>query len=413
MVADTEYYDLLEVSHDADQDTIKKSYKKLAMKWHPDKHSDENKSNAEEMFKKITTAYEILSNPEKRNLYDQLGKNASNMGGMDPNFAQHMQDELSNLFGNMGGGFNPFGNRNQQKEFNIPDVAMKIEVTLADVFNGAEVELSVKRFDLKNTSVNKSSIKCSDCGGKGFKMFMRQIGPGMMQQSQDKCNKCLEFSGCNKENITVHTVKLKCNLPKGIKEGQRIVIENEGNQLTKDSGSKNKRTDVVLVVSENRELVIDNFKYTRGVENSHYNMSLEMQIDIHEAICGGVKEITFIDGRKLNIHIPEKIVLGQKNGVIVVPDLGLPIYNKHDSFGDLYIIPTIKDFTVDKQMKSNIYRIFTGNDYNKNHDNAIQGFTFGDYKSKKSKKNNAYDEDDDDDDHHGRGGPQVTQCAQS
>lgn len=416
MVKETEYYDLLGVSSDASVDTIKKAYKKMAVKYHPDKNIT-NKDEAEQMFKKVTEAYETLSNEEKREMYDRFGKSSDG-------FTQtRMPDDIFNMFGM--GDFNPFGSAGRggrkEKEFKVPDVVMELNVSMDDIYSGNEVEIEVKRFNLKNNLVSRNSLKCTNCNGTGTKVVVNQIGPGMMQQSQGRCDKCTDYPGCNRDNINFETVKVKYNIPKGIREGQNFVIENEGNELTKDESDKTSknRTNVVVVVSENREFTVDGFKYTRGVRESPFNLSLEMNIDIHEAICGAIKTITFIDGKKLKIKLPEKIVLGGENSIVVIPNQGLPFHKKDWKSGDLYILPTINDFKLDNDLKSTVYKLFGNVKYkDPSDDEILKGVSLQKYNPKSA---NDSDESDNEEDHpfnghrggHPGQGGQGVQCAQS
>jgi len=186
MVKETEFYDLLGISPDADESAIKKGYRKMAIKYHPDKNPGDK--NAEEMFKKVGEAYETLSDPEKRKIYDRFGKEGlTNQGGMG---AHSAADIFSQFFGGMG--FGGFGNSGPRRGDNISSA---LQVSLEDLYNGKKQKMAVTRnvicSSCKGTGA-KNGIKpkkCSECDGRGIKVVIRQMGM-MIQQSQQECPVC-------------------------------------------------------------------------------------------------------------------------------------------------------------------------------------------------------------------------------
>lgn len=170
-------YDVLGVPKEATEAEIKKAFRKLTLIHHPDKGGDETK------FKEINAAYEVLSNAEKRQLYDKYGlegvKNGGGgMGGMD---------DIFNIFG-MGG---HRGGRKERKK--VRPTEREIQVTLEDIYNGKTVKLDNDRTILCpdcNGKGGEDVQTCKDCGGRGAVMKTVQIGPGMYQQSQAACSKC-------------------------------------------------------------------------------------------------------------------------------------------------------------------------------------------------------------------------------
>ena len=149
MVVDTKLYDLLGVKPDCNERELKKAFMLKARELHPDKNRDD--PNATEKFQQVNEAYEILKDPQKRQIYDQAGvdglrEGAGGMGGMD--------DILSHLFG-MGGGF-PGHSYRQQRRARTQDIVHKVNVSLEDLYNGKEVTLRINR-----------EVLCPDCGGNG------------------------------------------------------------------------------------------------------------------------------------------------------------------------------------------------------------------------------------------------------
>lgn len=369
---DTEFYDLLELKPDASPDDIKRNYKKLAMKYHPDKNKNkENVTEMETKFKKINEAYETLNDPEKKQLYDQFGKQALNGN-------QEMPD-INNIFGQMFGG-NPFGgpsfgnpfNQNQNK-FSMPSVEKKINLKLVDIFKEKTIKIQITRYNLKSNT-KLQDIKCSECKGEGYKTVIMQMGP-MIQQSRGPCDRC-KSKGINLNYFTEESVDLDITINPGVVTGQKITIRNQGNQIPE----QDKRGDVILICNVENEGVINGFKYTRTINNNPSDIKLDLEIHIGEAICGSVKKITLLDGREVNIQIPENSHIKDKQNninIIVVPNYGVPIYDKPD-YGDLFIFLSFLPVTnIDK---TKLFELFGLEEY-KDQDNFIKTIKLENYKN--------------------------------
>eukprot|EP01116_Phalansterium_solitarium_P020545 TRINITY_DN6103_c0_g1_i1.p1 TRINITY_DN6103_c0_g1~~TRINITY_DN6103_c0_g1_i1.p1 ORF type:complete len:284 (+),score=30.40 TRINITY_DN6103_c0_g1_i1:113-964(+) len=190
MPKETEFYERLEITPDADQDTIKKSYRKMAIKYHPDKNP--NNPAAAEKFKEVSEAYEVLSDPEKKEVYDKYGKEGLKEGG-------GMRD-AADIFAQFFGGGSPFssffggGGRGGPKKGD--DIVHELAVTLEDLYKGKTTKLSVTRNKIcpkcegSGTKVGGVSASCKTCNGSGRRMVIRQLGPGMIQQMQTVCDDC-------------------------------------------------------------------------------------------------------------------------------------------------------------------------------------------------------------------------------
>jgi len=161
-------YEVLGVDKDATMDQIKKAYRKLAIKQHPDKGGDPEK------FKDIQVAYDILFDKEKRDVYDRAGMEGLKGGGGG---VQGM-DDLFSMFSGMQG-------RGQPQKKRVKPIARQIEVTLADIYNGKTVELALERQRICGECDGKGGIDdtavqtCTGCKGRGMRTIMRQMGPGM------------------------------------------------------------------------------------------------------------------------------------------------------------------------------------------------------------------------------------------
>lgn len=169
---DTEkLYEVLGVDKSADEKEIKKAYRKMAVKHHPDKGGDEH------FFKEVNAAYEILSDPKKRELYDKYGlEGVENEGGPS---AAGGEDLFSMFFGGGGRGGRRSGPRKG------PSIQHPIKVSLEDLYNGKTVKLAINR-----KVIVGESKECNTCGGQGAVMEVRQIGPGMVTQMQRPCSAC-------------------------------------------------------------------------------------------------------------------------------------------------------------------------------------------------------------------------------
>ncbi|VVU95158.1 DnaJ C terminal domain [seawater metagenome] len=310
MVKDTKLYDVLEVKPDASNNEIKKAYRKLAMKWHPDK----NKApDAEETFKKISEAYAILSDETKRQTYDNFGMDG--VKGDNMNFDP--SDLFEQLFGGMGGGGFPFANmfggggRSRQNR-GAEDIMIKKEVTLEEIYNGKEIEVTysqISQCKYSNGTGSKSgkSTQCNVCQGRGIQVMMHQIAPGMMQQIQRPCEKCngtgiyVEESDrchhCRGKGLMSKEKTITIPLKNGISNGQKIEIEGKGNE----SRDSKQRSNVVIVIVQK-----DHPTFKRHGNDLH----LKMELRLFQALCGFSKSVEFLDGKKLIISNDDVIEEG-------------------------------------------------------------------------------------------------------
>lgn len=237
---DLEYYEILEITRDADSGEIKKAYRKQALKYHPDRN--EGNKEAEERFKLVNEAYQVLSDPQKKATYDKYGKSGLDSQGFshfsDMNYEDIMGD-LGSIFESVfGGGFNSRGGRGSRRERKYP---LDLEATVDLAFNEAifgcnkEVKFTYKKpCDDCNGSGSSDGKKatCPDCGGKG-QMFFRQ---GFMTYSQT-CSTCKgsgssiknPCSTCKGTGYNEAKDSVKIDIPEGIDNGNRIRVTGRGN----------------------------------------------------------------------------------------------------------------------------------------------------------------------------------------
>jgi len=394
--ADTqEYYDILGVAKDATPAQIKKAYRKLAIKNHPDKGGDPEK------FKKISVAYDTLSDPEKKELYDKYGKEGVEQGGGG---ARNADDIFSMFFGGGGG-----GGRRERGPRKGKDVVHPLKVSLDDIYNGKVVKISVNRQRMKYPKGmdSASAIRtCDACDGRGFVVQIRRMGP-MIQQVQQPCTKC---GGTGK--IVAKGVKqvkerkiLEVPIDKGVKNGKKIKFDGES-----DEHPGLMPGDVIFVVQEKAHPI---FK-RKGAD-----MLMQKEINICEALCGTKFLVKQLDGRELLISTePGKVI--KPGEIMCIDDEGLPYEGNPYTKGKLFIHFEVK-FPVNGSLTPQQMQVLESvlpprpAQPEDDPDDELELCTlqevdksmFG--KSGASSGRNAYDDDDDDD---MEGGGQRVQCAQ-
>ncbi|KAK7277105.1 hypothetical protein RIF29_18255 [Crotalaria pallida] len=323
----TKYYDVLGVSKNAGEDEIKKAYRKAAMKNHPDKGGDPEK------FKELGQAYEVLSDPEKRELYDQYGEDALKEG-MGGGGGHNPFDIFESFFG--GGSFGGGSSRGRRQKRG-EDVVQSLKVSLEDVYNGTTKKLSLSRNVLCQKCKGKGSKsgnagRCYGCQGTGMRITTRQIGLGMIQQMQHVCPDC-RGSGeviserdrcpqCKAQKVTQEKKVLEVHVEKGMRHGQKIIFAAQA-----DEAPDTVTGDIVFVLQ-----VKDHPRFKREDDDLHIDHSLSLT----EALCGFQFAITHLDGRQLLIksNPGEVIKPGQHKAI---NDEGMPHHNRPFMKGSLYI----------------------------------------------------------------------------
>ncbi|CAG2060945.1 unnamed protein product [Timema podura] len=183
MVKETTYYDTLGVKPNCTMDELKKAYRKLALKYHPDKNPNEG-----EKFKQISQAYEVLSTEEKRKIYDMGGEQALKEGGSGGGFSSPM--DIFDMF--FGGGRGSMRSRRPQKG---KDVIHQLSVSLDELYNGSVRKLALQKNVIcekcEGRGGKKGSVEqCPPCRGTGMQVQVQQLAPGMIQQIQTMCREC-------------------------------------------------------------------------------------------------------------------------------------------------------------------------------------------------------------------------------
>jgi DnaJ family protein A protein 2 len=317
-----DYYTILGVGKEASESDIKKAYYKLARENHPDKVDEKEREEATQKFQKIGEAYEILSDPEKRKIYDMYGKEGlTNTNG---NPGQGFQDIFSQFFGgssfNFGGFQNGFQNgfsggaQNQnQRERKTKETIFPLNISLKDVFTGLRKKLKVtKKIIINKNTKEKVEVKdyektwknCSKCHGHGVTMERRQIGPNMFTQSQKPCDDCSAKGYILLENYILSEITeiIEVDIPKGIKNNTSIRYENQGNT---SPGSFPGDLYIVIHTPEKE----------KGFLRDNNNLIYKKEISLEDALCGVSFKLTTLDERELTISFDDVITPNEKRVV--------------------------------------------------------------------------------------------------
>jgi len=375
-----DYYAILGLEKTATDEQIKKSYRKLAGKWHPDLHPHD-KEKATKMFAKIGEASEILSDPEKRKLYDQFGKDGlkhreeSGMSGSP--FGQDPMSFFSQMMGgHMMGGHMMGGNVGKHMVSDVPDCRVQVPVKLEDLYNGATIISDVNRHSFCDKCEGKGSkhgenIECKECKGQGVAMV--QIRPGMFTQTRCKvCNgscidpKVTKCKKCNGNKFFKETVTMKVKIPKGAYNKYNVVTKGEGNAIPPDEidSSGTSRSNVNFEVIEKPHNIFKRGLIIPGKRNVDYSdLLIEIEISFVESIVGFYREITHLDGHKITIRHEDPLRHGD---YFVIIGQGMPKLDNHDKYGDLFVtILTIhpKEFNFTSTMRKQVAKILTGKEH--------------------------------------------------
>ncbi len=293
-----DYYEVLGVVKTADRKEIKSAYRKLALKFHPDKNPGDRE--AEEKFKQINEAYAILSDPEKRDRYDRFGS-------ADPqaHFTGDIFDIFSSVFGAGG-----FGGQNMQRGFAGEDLEAQLEISLEQARTGATVEIEVRRLRLcehchgeRDEPGSSGKDTCPTCGGAGQVQRHVQSFLGTMV-TQQTCPECRGVGHvinepckvCNARGRTETKDKVDVVLPKGIDGGYRLRIPNEGNAGL--DGGPNGDLYVFISAKKHHSLVRDG-------DNLYYHL----KIGLAQAALGSSFEVPTLDGPEV-IKVPPGTATG-------------------------------------------------------------------------------------------------------
>ena len=346
MASKRDYYEVLGVAKNATADEIKKAYRKMAIKYHPDKNPGDKE--AEEKFKEAAEAYSVLSDADKKARYDQFGH--AGVEGAGPDFSGgfgNLNDILNDLFGGaFGGGFGGFGSgfgggfggfgggqRQQQRVHRGRDIRVRVKLTLEEIAKGVEKEISIEK-----------SVPCPDCGGRGAKnsSYIKTCpgcnGTGQVQRvvnsflgqtvTYSTCQQCggegkiisNPCRSCGGTGLVRKRETIKVKIPAGVEAGMQLTVQGEGH-AAKNNGING---DLLVVIEEQEH---PNLK--RDGNNLYYTKV----VSLPEAILGAEVEVPCLDG-----PYKIKVEAGTQSGTVVrLRGKGLPTVNGYGGTGDMYV----------------------------------------------------------------------------
>ena len=339
-MAKRDYYEVLGVDKNATADDIKRAYRKLAVKYHPDKNP--GNKEAEEKFKEAAEAYSVLSDSDKKMKYDQFGH--AGVDGAGPDFSGgfgNLNDILNDLFGGaFGGGFGGFGGfgggfgggQRRERVYRGRDIRVRVKLTLEEIAKGVEKEISIEK-----------NVPCPDCGGRGarnssdIKTCPACNGTGQVQRvvnsflgqtvTYSTCQQCggegkiisNPCHTCNGTGLVRQRETIKVKIPAGVEAGMQMTVQGEGH-AAKNNGING---DLLVVIEEQ-----EHPDFRREGSNLLYTKV----ISIVDAMLGCEVEIPCLDGK-----YKVKVEPGTQSGTVVrLRGKGLPSVNSYGT-GDLYV----------------------------------------------------------------------------
>ncbi|MGJ8744513.1 molecular chaperone DnaJ [Polaribacter sp.] len=333
-MAKQDFYEVLGISKSATQAEIKKGYRKMAIKYHPDKNPDDK--TAEENFKKAAEAYEILSDENKKARYDQYGhagfegpQGGGGFGGggmnMDDIFSQ-FGDIFGGGGGGFGGGFGGFGGGGGQRQARVKGSNMRIRVklTLEEIAKGVEKKVKVRR---KVQADGVSYKTCTTCSGSGQQMRVTNTILGRMQTATT-CSTCggageiisSKPNGSDAQGLIVKEETVPINIPAGVTEGVQLKVGGKGNEAP---GKNSIAGDLLVLIEE-----VPHESLKREGTNIHY----DLYVNFSEAVLGASKEVETVTGK-----VKIKIEAGTQSGKILrLKGKGLPSIERYGT-GDFLI----------------------------------------------------------------------------
>ena len=324
MTQKRDYYEILNVNRDADEDKIKKAYRKLAIQFHPDKNPGDKV--AEDKFKEATEAYEVLRDPEKRARYDRFGHaGLEGMGADFGGFGINLDDLFGDVFGDLFGGFSGGAQRTPKRGRSLQ---YNLNVTLEDVIHGKEITIQVPRIE-----------SCPTCEGSGAKRGTSPVtcpqcyGRGQISQSQGfftmsrTCPRCRgegaiiqePCQSCGGKGAVRNTHDIPLNIDKGVDTGFKYQLQGEG-----EAGANGAPPGDLFVVI--------NVEPHERFQRDRNDLITSAKISFVQATLGGTIEVDCIDGKE-ELHIPPGTQYGAQ---LRIPNKGIPHYRRSYS-GDLVV----------------------------------------------------------------------------
>lgn len=351
------YYDLLGVKKDADANTLKKAWHKLSLKYHPDRLSEKEKISLGDKMKEINEAYDVLSDPQKRQIYDRFGKKGLNeRTGEDPMSAHQERNDV------------------------VPPIQIALRVDLDGLYTGKTVSVTFPRRDLctdcdMTGAKDKVRKPCQSCKGTGRVMGHVRRGP-FVQPGPVPCDKCkgtclqpgtILCDSCKGTKTRQETFTVSCDIPPGSCNNDIIEIPDQGHEippqlyehykqargLSEIKHGMSPRGDVLLVVQEQEHPVF------RRTNTGEADLAINIELTLAEALCGFTRSIDHLDGRKLSIIETSATPHGE---IRVIKQEGMPRKSSNMMRGNLLLKFSVK-FPTDYD-KHAIYQCLTGKSLN-------------------------------------------------
>ncbi|XP_030043476.1 dnaJ homolog subfamily A member 1 [Microcaecilia unicolor] len=326
MVKETGYYDVLGVGPGASLDEIKRAFRRLALKYHPDKNPGEG-----DRFKQISQAYEVLTDTNKRELYDRGGEQA--LKGADAESRAGFRSPMD-IFDLVFGGMTRMRSRTERRG---RPVIHELPVTLEDLYNGATRKLSLQKNVIcpkcNGSGTREGTVsRCPKCRGTGMEVHVQQLGPGMIHQIQTMCSNCQgqgewirprdRCRGCNSRKVARERKILNVHIDKGMRHGQKISFHGEGDQMPGLEPG-----DIVIVLDQ---------KEHPTFQRQANDLIVKLEIDLVDALCGCRQTIRTLDNRILLVTSRQGEVI-KPGDVKCIPNEGMPIYRHPFERGKLLV----------------------------------------------------------------------------
>ena len=326
-MAKRDYYEVLGISKGASADEIKKAYRKMAIKYHPDKNP--GNKEAEDKFKEAAEAYEILSDDNKKARYDQYGHAGmggnGGFGGGGFGGGMNMEDifsQFGDIFGgHFGGGFG--GGQQRQQQVRGSNLRVRIKLNLEEMVNGTQKTIKVKKM---KAAAGVTSKTCPTCHGSGAQIKVMNTMFGQMQ-TQTTCGTCQGLgkvadkipAGANAQGLVKDEEEVTINSPAGARDGIQLNVRGKGN----DAPFGGNPGDLYVVVEEEED---------KTIKREGDNLHQELYISFAEAALGTQKEIPTVGGK-----VKIKIDAGTQSGKILrLSGKGLPSIDSYGK-GDMFV----------------------------------------------------------------------------
>ena len=302
-----DYYKVLEINRDATDKDITKAFRRLSLKYHPDKNPGDQE--AAQKFIEVNKAHETLTNPDHRRVYDLQGEE-----GLE----NHLKGGNTDMWGNVRRG---------------PGMQAEIRVTMEELYVGGDREINIQK-NIICTSCRGTGAKdgitktCSYCDGRGVRLEKVNVGIGFTMQMQTTCQYCgghgkthaERCPTCGGRRVIPSSKQLRVDIEKGMRDGQQIVFERESEQHPEYTPG-----DIVITLRQ-----IPHARFTRVGHNLYY----DCPISLKEALLGFTKTVKHLDHHYTEIAAKEVV---QPFSVKVIREQGMPVHNDVDTFGDMHV----------------------------------------------------------------------------